>query len=215
MGASVAAPRARRRLTAFERARIAPTQLAALSDQQRAALRIPESITWAPKRGVAGIVARTCSQYWADLVRAGVIRALPPPAVHTPMVECGSGDRQCGGKFYPFYYGTGCWCQDCINNELLRQEREWEREQRRRPDGTLEGEEPTLAEERPAELHEHAQILAEMKAQNFEGLDGALPSDDVEDLVQEIAFCQQTGKILQIHDDWTREVPSDPPPPAL
>lgn len=65
------------------------------------------------------------SPYWSDQTKA-LRTTMPPPADHTPMVECQSGDRQCGGRFYPFYYGVGCCCADCVNNRILKQKRAWE-----------------------------------------------------------------------------------------
>ena len=35
------------------------------------------------------------------------------------MVECETGDLNCGGKFYPFYYGRVFHCEDCHMGRLF------------------------------------------------------------------------------------------------
>lgn len=146
--------------------------------------------------------------YWADEVRAGR-GPFPPSADTTPMVACNSEDRHCGRE-YPFYYGVGCTCLDCLNNAQLRRDRE------RRAQGLTAGpavdDEPTLAAERPAELTPHAEALAEMERVNGRLLETRLPSEDEEALRDQIAHYRVTREILIFFGDGTAQ--PDPAPRA-
>lgn len=76
-----------------------------------------------PERKTA-LKALTPSTAWAAEISAGRLKKFPPPADHTPMVRCRSGQKHCGGRYFPAAYvqdGT-CGrqiCEDCRNHALL------------------------------------------------------------------------------------------------
>jgi hypothetical protein len=129
------------------------------------------------------------SAWWIQEIGAGRVKTFPPRADHCRMVRCRSRHKQCQ-RFYPRYYVRDCDCEDCHQARLLAQEQAWEREQRRRPDGTLEDEDaPTLAAEHVPPLTPHAEALVELREQHGElpeTLKEPLASEDEADLRAEI-----------------------------
>src|SRR5438309_900425 len=80
-----------------------------------------ESINYGGSRSRGSRTATCTSPFWANLVLHGAI-TWPPRADTTPMVACGSGDRQCNGRWNPGYFtpavrgnGHGSFraCEDC------------------------------------------------------------------------------------------------------
>jgi hypothetical protein len=144
-----------------------------------------------PKRRKSGHLAPT--PYWLDQVKSGV--TLPPPADHTPMLLCESGQKQCG-KFYPFYYGRGCACTDCLNVLWLQRERAWR-------DFEGEAARETLADELPPELPPQAAAQAELEQLGGKVPEAVLPSDREDLLTLMVLHFEATGEIVEIFSDGT------------
>lgn len=146
-------------------------------------------------------VAHCPTPYWVDLVRSGH-GVYPPPADTTPAVSCSSSDRRCGMD-YPWYYGVGCTCEDCLNNVRLLIDRE--RKRQGLLAGATDDDKPTLAEERPAELTPHGEALAELQAQNATLFEEELPGEDDEALLDQIAHYNATQEIMIFFGDGTAQ----------
>jgi hypothetical protein len=137
------------------------------------------------------------SAWWIQEIGAGRVKTFPPRADHCRMVRCRSRHKQCQ-RFYPRYYVRDCDCEDCHQARLLAQAQAWEREERRRPDGTLEDDDaPTLAAEHVPPLTPFGEAMAALRAQRGElpeTLAEPLASESEEDLRAEIAAAQEVQK---------------------
>jgi hypothetical protein len=91
--------------------------------------RAPEVIVYHRRSPRGTSVGKCPSPYWMDRVRASALlprrqrrRVFPPPADTTPMIECGSGDRRCSGRFHPGYYNQrGNWADVRTLKMMLRE----------------------------------------------------------------------------------------------
>lgn len=109
------------------------------------------------KRKVSAMLRRTPTPAWADEIRAGRVKKFPPPAEHAPMVQCRSGQLQCGGRFYPAAYVKNGVCEDCHNNDLLALR------EHRQEHGLLAGDDTDPNERHPL-VYALAELLFAMKA---------------------------------------------------
>jgi hypothetical protein len=116
-------------------------------------------------------------------------------------------DSVCSNRAYPDYYVRGI-CEECRADYLFQEHQE------RRRLGLLPLHVDQANHWREEARGEFQQVMAALRAGQLELPAESLPSEDVEDLVSEIARWRQSGKVIVVYDDDTIEEIPDPDPPA-